>query len=51
MNDGSVWSSVWKVLTTIGGWIGGRPPAQMAYKPSKVGYVFLNGIRDENTNS
>lgn len=51
MNDGSVWSSDWQVLTTIGGWIGERPHAQMAYKPSKVGYVFLNGIRDENTNS
>lgn len=22
MNDGSVWSSDWQVLTTIGGWIG-----------------------------
>ena len=44
MNDGSVWSSDWQVLTTIGGWIGERPHAQMAYKPSKVGYVFLNGI-------
>lgn len=31
--------------------VGERPHAQMAYKPSKVGYVFLNGIRDENTNS
>lgn len=51
MNDGSVWSSDWQVLTTIGGWIGERPHAQMAYKPSKVGYVFLNGIRGENTNS
>lgn len=51
MNDGSVWSSDWQILTTIGGWIGERPHAQMAYKPSKVGYVFLNGIRDENTNS
>lgn len=49
MNDGSVWSSDWQVLTTIGGWIGERPHAQMAYKPSKVGYVFLNGIRGGRT--
>lgn len=49
MNDGSVWSSDWQVLTTIGGWIGERPHAQMAYKPSKVGYVFLNGIRGVRT--
>ena len=48
MNGGSVWSSDWQVLTTIGGWVGERPHAQMACKPSKVGYVFLNGIKSEN---
>lgn len=47
MNDGSVWESDWQQLTTIGGWIGEECPKTMAYKPSKLGYVFLKGIEEE----
>lgn len=47
MNGGSVWSSEWQKLTTIGGWIGQRPNAEMAYKPSEIGYVFLKGIEEK----
>ena len=51
MNDGSVWSSDWQVLTTIGGWIGERPHAQMAYKPSKVGNILPRIRANSGTNS
>lgn len=48
INDGSVWESDWKVLTTTCGCMGKQPHIQMVYKPSKVGYIFLNGIKSEN---
>ena len=47
MNDGSVWESDWQQLTTIGDWIGEGCHKTMAYKPSKLGYVFLKGIEEE----
>lgn len=44
MNEGSVWSSQWGLLTTISGWMGEKPNTTMAYMPSQIGYVFLRGI-------
>lgn len=44
MNNGSVWDSDWRQLTTIGGWIGDKYPKTMVYKPSKLGYELLKGI-------
>lgn len=44
LNNGSVWDSDWRQLTTIGGWIGDKYPKTMVYKPSKLGYELLKGI-------
>lgn len=40
MNDGSVWSSDWQVLTTIGGWIGERPHASNGLQ-AKQGWIRI----------
>lgn len=47
INDGSVWESDWRRLTTIGGWIGDKHPKTLAYKPSKLGYELLKGIEEK----
>lgn len=47
LNNGSVWSSDWNQLTTIGGWIGDKYPKTMMYKPSKLGYELLKGIKEK----
>lgn len=47
LNNGSVWSSDWNQLTTIGGWIGDKYPKTMMYKPSKLGYELLKGIEEK----
>lgn len=44
MNNGSVWSSQWNLLTTIAGFLGDKFPKTMMYKPSELGYVFIKGI-------
>ena len=44
LNNGSVWDSDWRQLTTIGGWIGDKYPKTMVYKPSKLGYELLKVI-------
>ena len=47
LNNGSVWDSDWRQLTTIGGWIGDKYPKTMVYKPSKLGYELLKGIKEK----
>lgn len=47
LNDGSVWGLDWRRLTTIGGWIGDKYPKTMVYKPSKLGYELLKGIKEK----
>lgn len=47
LNNGSVWSSDWNQLTTIGGWIGDKYPKTMVYKPSKLGYELLKSIKEK----
>jgi hypothetical protein len=47
LNNGSVWDSDWRQLTTIGGWIGDKYPKTMVYKPSKLGYELLKGIEEK----
>ena len=47
LNNGSVWDSDWRQLTTIGGWIGDKYPKTMVDKPSKLGYELLKGIEEK----
>lgn len=47
LNNGSVWDSDWRQLTTVGGWIGDKYPKTMVYKPSKLGYELLKGIEEK----
>lgn len=47
LNNGRVWSLDWNQLTTIGGWIGDKYPKTMMYKPSKLGYELLKGIKEK----
>lgn len=42
--DGAVWSSKWSIL--IDTKFKGFPYDERTYKPSKLGYIFLNGIKD-----
>lgn len=39
LNDGSVWSSQWQILTDVR-----FESNERIYKPSKIGYIFLRGI-------
>lgn len=41
MNDGSVWSSDWQVLTTIGGWIGERASTRSNGLQAKQGWIRI----------
>lgn len=50
INNGSVWSSQWDILTTISGWIGDTHPKTMAIKPTKLGYELLKSIKYKNQN-
>lgn len=47
LNNGSVWSSDWNQLTTIAGFLGDKFPKTMMYKPSKLGYELLKGIKEK----
>ncbi len=44
INNGSVWSSQLQIL--ISTYFEGYPSTKRWYKPSKVGSVFLRGIKD-----
>ena len=44
LNGDSVWGTQWQVLTQIAGWIGSNSFKKAAYKPSPIGYIFLNGF-------
>jgi hypothetical protein len=44
LENGSVWSSQWNILTTIAGFEGKFPNAVRMFKPSKIGYIFLKGL-------
>ena len=44
INNGSVWDSAWRVLTTVK-FIGIYPNSIRIYKPREEGYVFLKGLR------
>lgn len=48
INNGSVWSSQWDILTTISGWIGDTHPKTMAIKPTNLGYELLKSIKSNN---
>ena len=43
LNNGSVWSSDWHVLTKVT-FEGIYPNSIKIYRPSSIGYVFLKGI-------
>lgn len=48
INNGSVWDSSWRVLTTVK-FIGTYPNSIRIHKPSGEGYVFLKGIKNMKT--
>ena len=43
LNNGSVWDSEWQLL--VGVKFKGFPSDERIYKPSKIGYIFLRGIK------
>lgn len=45
ISNGSVWSSQWNILTDLAGFIGKFPDGIKCYKPSKIGEIFLKGIK------
>jgi len=42
--EGAVWSSEWRILVNV--IFKGYPYDDRIYKPSKIGYIFLEGIKD-----
>ena len=46
LNNGRVWESQWNPLVDVK--FKGFPSDDRTYKPSKIGYVFLQGIEENN---
>ena len=44
LNEGSVWSSQWNILTDVK-FIGQIGKSTRIYRPSKVGEIFINGLK------
>lgn len=44
LNNGSVWSSQWEILTIMMGFSGNYPNCVKIYRPSEIGKVFLRGL-------
>lgn len=44
LNDGSVWSSQWNVLTDVR-FIGQIGKSTRIYSPSEIGKIFINGLK------
>lgn len=42
LNNGKVWSNQWQILVDVK--FKGFPSDDRTYKPSKIGYIFLQGI-------
>lgn len=45
LEDGRIWSTQWRVLTTVG-WIGKVENYRRWYKPSKIGEIFIKGLNN-----
>lgn len=45
IRNGKVWSTEWSMLVVVHH--EGYPNTKRTYKPSKIGYVFLNGIENK----
>ena len=45
LNNGHVWGSEWRVL--VSATFEGFPSDNRRYNPTKIGYVFLNGIEQK----
>ena len=43
ISEGHVWDSEWRILVNVK--FKGFPYDDRTYKPSKIGYVFLRGIK------
>lgn len=45
LDDGHIWSSKWRVLTSVR-WVGKGKDCKRLYEPSSVGKIFIKGINN-----